>query len=82
MKVWVRLESRCAGVSVMAYTYRRAPEQKTRGGATVEGGISLGECLWSGCFRGGKWSGLIGRPGTRALSIAEAWVKKNTEEAK
>jgi len=75
----VAYRERCDGVSVMAYTYRRAPEQKTRGGSTVEGGIALGECLWTGCLRDGKWSGLIGRPNAKVLAMAQAWVKKSTE---
>lgn len=76
---FVAYRERCGGVSVNAYAFKKTPEQKTKGGATIAAGLALGECLWSGCLRDGKWSGIIGRPGTKALSIAEAWIKKNTE---
>ncbi len=79
---FVAYRERCDGVSVNAFAFKKTPEQKTKGGATIAAGIALGECVWSGCLRDGKWSGIIGRPGAKVLAMAQAWIKKNTEETK
>lgn len=79
---FVAYRERCGGVSVNAFAFKKTPEQKTKGGATIAAGIALGECVWSGCLRNSKWSGIIGRPGPKVLGMAQAWVKKNTEETK
>ncbi len=64
----------CGGLDVMAYRYRRAPQQRTDGGATIAAGVDLGACVWCGRVRDGRWSGVVGEPRASVLASAWRWV--------
>ncbi len=73
---WLIAHATPNGVDVLAYRYRKTPEQRTKGGATIAAGIALGACVWCGRVRRGEWSGLVGEPRPDVLARAWRFVEK------